>query len=171
MAPISVVSKKQTEITLQWSALTGIATGNSAILSYNLYWDNATGTTNEQVIDSLVTTHKVTGLIGGKNYKFKIRAKNVYGPGTFSAEVTVLSSDIPDQIGIATVTILGTNVVVDWNAPAANDSPISKYKILFKKSDGTFVEDTVNCNGTNGTIKSETKCSVVMSQVMSLTGL
>ena len=63
-------------------------------------------------------------------------------------------------------------MVVDWNAPSANDTPILKYQIVFKKADGTtFIEDTANCSGTNGTIKTETKCSVVMSQVMTLTGL
>lgn len=127
MAAVTIVSKKQTEISLSWTALTGAATGNSAILSYSLFWDNATGTTSIQVIDSLVTTHKVTGLIGGQNYKFKIRARNIYDYGIFSSEVTSLASDIPDQIGIATVSIVGTNVVVDWAAPNANNTPILKY--------------------------------------------
>lgn len=46
MDVVQIVSKKQTEISLAWTALTGVETGNSDILSYNLFWDNATGTTN-----------------------------------------------------------------------------------------------------------------------------
>jgi hypothetical protein len=46
MGPLSVVSKRETEITLSWSELTGAATGNSDILSYNLYWDDNTGVTS-----------------------------------------------------------------------------------------------------------------------------
>ena len=46
MGPLSVVSKRETEITLSWSELTGVATGNSDILSYNLYWDDNTGVTS-----------------------------------------------------------------------------------------------------------------------------
>lgn len=41
MGPISVMSKTETEITLTWSSITGVATGNSEITSYNLYWDKA----------------------------------------------------------------------------------------------------------------------------------
>ena len=80
---------------MSWTALTGAATGNSNILSYNLFWDNATGTSNIQVLDKVVTTHKVTGLVGGKNYKFKVRAGNVYGYGEFANEVTTLTAETP----------------------------------------------------------------------------
>jgi len=96
MGIVTVTSKLQTEISLSWTALTGTATGNSAILSYNLYWDNALGTTNIEVIDSLVTSHTLTGLVGGQNYLFKVRAKNIYDYGDFSSEVSVLASDVPD---------------------------------------------------------------------------
>lgn len=55
MGPLSVISKTETEITLAWSPLTGIATGNSAITSYSLYWDNNSGTVNVLVVSDLVT--------------------------------------------------------------------------------------------------------------------
>jgi hypothetical protein len=46
MGPISVISKTETEISLTWSTLGSVsATGDSSITSYNLYWDNASGTT------------------------------------------------------------------------------------------------------------------------------
>jgi len=61
--------------------LTGTQTGNSPILSYNLYWDNASGSTVYELEDELVTTFTVTGLTGGQNYSFKVRARNVYGYG------------------------------------------------------------------------------------------
>ena len=46
MGPISVISKTETEITLAWSSITGVATGNSEITTYNLYWDNSNGDIN-----------------------------------------------------------------------------------------------------------------------------
>jgi hypothetical protein len=76
--------------------LTAINTGNSAILGYTLYFDNASGTTNIELIDTLLTTFNVEGLTGGLNYKFKISARNVYGSGLFSDEVIVIASDVPD---------------------------------------------------------------------------
>jgi len=54
MGPISVISKTETEITLSWGSLTGIATGNSEITAYNLYWDNNSGTTDMLIISALV---------------------------------------------------------------------------------------------------------------------
>jgi hypothetical protein len=65
-------------------------------LSYNLYWDNASGTTVYELVDSLVTSFTVTGLTGGLNYSFKVRARNVYGYGQqFSTELLVQASDLP----------------------------------------------------------------------------
>lgn len=55
MGPLSVISKTETEITLAWSPLTGVATGNSLITSYNLYWDNNSGTVNILVVSGLMT--------------------------------------------------------------------------------------------------------------------
>lgn len=54
MGPISVISKTETEITLAWSSITGIATGNSEITSYNLYWDNGNGDINMIVVQGLL---------------------------------------------------------------------------------------------------------------------
>jgi len=78
----TVVLQTDTTITVQWTALTGTQTGNSPILSYNLYWDNSSGTAVYELTDSFVTTFTVTGLTGGQNYIFKVRARNVYGYGS-----------------------------------------------------------------------------------------
>jgi hypothetical protein len=70
MGPLSVVSKRETEITLSWSSLIGIATGNSDILSYNLYWDDNTGIPSILLASDLITNFTVKGTSGGKTYKF-----------------------------------------------------------------------------------------------------
>ncbi len=75
--------------------MTGTAAGNSDILSYSLYWDNGSGTSNIELTDSLVTSYTVSGLTGGATYLFKVRARNVYGYGTFSSELTFVPSDVP----------------------------------------------------------------------------
>ena len=46
-----------------------------------------------------------------------------------SDEVTVNASDVPDQIAIPTVTIVGTNVQVSWIAPFSNYEPLLKYEV------------------------------------------
>ena len=82
-----------------------------------LYWDNASGLTTIELIDALVTTYTVTGLTGGLNYKFTVRAVNVYGFGSFSNVLVVQASDLPGQPNIATVSLYATNVVISWVAP------------------------------------------------------
>jgi hypothetical protein len=62
-----------------------------------------------------VTTFTVTGLTGGKNYSFKVRARNVYGYGQqFSSELIVQASDLPGQPNIVSVGLDSTNVVISW---------------------------------------------------------
>lgn len=60
-------------IQVNWTALsTAAETGNSAILSYRLYWDNQGGTTSYYLMDSLTTSFNVTGLFPHLAYKFKV---------------------------------------------------------------------------------------------------
>lgn len=90
MAAPTIVLQTDTTIQVKWVELSGAQTGNSPILSYNLYWDNASGSSVYELVDSLVTTFTVTGLTGGLNYSFKVRARNVYGYGQqFSNELLV----------------------------------------------------------------------------------
>ena len=68
MAQPNVYMHTDTMITVQWAALTGVLAGNSAILSYDLYWDNASGQTIYNLDESLNTNFTVQGLQGGKSY-------------------------------------------------------------------------------------------------------
>jgi molybdopterin-binding protein len=44
--------------------------------------------------------------------------------------------------------VSGSNVIVTWVAPSNGGSPISKYTITFRQSDGiTYTENTAICNG------------------------
>jgi hypothetical protein len=89
MPDVTITSYTDTEIVTTWASLTGTATGNSAIISYNLFWNSGTSATADTlVIDSLTNTYTFSGLTGGSTYIFSVRAKNIYGYGTFSNEVT-----------------------------------------------------------------------------------
>ena len=75
MATPSYSSLSESSVTITWTALSGDANiGGTAITTYNLYWDNGTGTTSISVENSLVTSKTVPGLVGGTIYKFKVRA-------------------------------------------------------------------------------------------------
>jgi hypothetical protein len=134
-APVEV-SRTDSTIVVSWAELTGATTGNSAITSYNLYWDNNTGTSSLELTDSLVTQWTVTGLTSAGIYKFKVRANNIYGYGDFSAESSFEASHNPGKTAIPTVALSGTSVQVSWTEPDPHGSPITAYEVLFKKADG-----------------------------------
>jgi hypothetical protein len=95
---LTLTSTSSTSIQVDWSTLTGTSTGGSAITSYNLYWDNNSGTPSISLLDSLVTTDTITGLTAGNTYIFKVRAKNIYGPGPFSSSVSITVSAVPNTM-------------------------------------------------------------------------
>jgi hypothetical protein len=97
-------------MTVGWTAPTGSATGNSAIISYDLYWDAGSGSPTFQLTDTNVNQYTIQGLIAGVNYIFKVRSKNIYGYGLYSASpfTTIQSSDVPDIMAPITTTIVGT---------------------------------------------------------------
>lgn len=133
-APVQVYSTDNT-IEVTWPELTGDATGNSEILSYNLLWDDGTSTLDIELCDTLVTSFTVTGLVGGADYSFKVRARNIYDYGDFSTDYLVEASDLPSKPQIPTVSLSGTDVIVAWIAPASHFAQIEQYEILFMKAD------------------------------------
>jgi hypothetical protein len=86
MGPISVLQKTESEITLAWAPLDGsIQTGDSEILAYNLYWDNASEELPTiRLLSSLETQFKVKGTKGGLSYTFVVKAENIFGEGMAS---------------------------------------------------------------------------------------
>jgi len=169
MSAPTLVSKSDQTIAIEWTALVDPATGNSAIVSYNLYWDEATTTVDIELTDTLTTTFDVNGLTGGETYLFKVRAYNIYGYGDFSAELSVKASDVPGNLNIPTVTLDGIDVKITWEAPDNHDETIDAYEVLFKKADGTYVEDTVNCDASSDPVFSALTCSIPMIEIPTLT--
>jgi hypothetical protein len=173
MAPPVVTAVTEAQISLQWTALTAPGDGNSAVLAYNAYWDNGSGTTNIALLDGLATTAVVPGLTGGTTYRFKVRARNIYGNGAFSTELAVLASDLPDKVAIPTVAVAAASVdvTVTWDAPGDHAAPLDAYEVLLRKADGSFVDGSSSCNSGAGPSLAGASCAIPMTTVSSLTGL
>lgn len=95
-------------ITVKWTAFTEgtTGTGNSPILSYELKWDSGSGSVIYTLTDTLVTQYTVTGLTGGAEYKFKVRARNIYGYSSdYSDTTTIQASHVPQVMPILTTEI------------------------------------------------------------------
>lgn len=79
------------------------------------------------MIDSLITTYTITGLTAGNTYKFKIRAKNIYGSGSFSSDFSFKVASVPAAMSEVTVTEVTTNLEITWVAPNNRGDTIDSY--------------------------------------------
>lgn len=73
-----------------------------------------------------------SGVTAGALYKFKYRARNVYGWGPFSEEVTIKAARQPEQM-LPIETVIENNFVkVSWEYPTDNSDTVSEYEILVR---------------------------------------
>lgn len=101
-------------LVIGWNAITSNAdTGASAITSYQLdqfdgisSWLDLKGFSS----DDTALTYTVSSLTAGNSYKFRLRAKNSYGWGPYSSEVTMVPSAVPSTMVAPTTSNVGTNV-------------------------------------------------------------
>lgn len=143
LAPSQGSSTSETQIEVNWNALTGDNTGGVAILSYNLQWDNAGVWADLQGdISSLSTAltylKDSTGLTAGNSYSFRVRAYNVHGWGPFSSVATIKAASFPSQPSPPTVTLNNILVMISWNDPYANSGTINGYKVFISDNMGTY---------------------------------
>lgn len=59
-----------------------------------------------------------------------MRAKNVYGWGPYSSEVTIKPAEVPSKMSVPTTTIDGSNVRVSFSAGVDNGETITHYQIV-----------------------------------------
>jgi len=166
----TLVSKTETEAEVQWSTLTAPNNGDSDIIEYQLYYDNGSGTPNIKIASGLITSYTVSGLSISNTYEFVVKAVNIYGEGPESAiPLSMIPSDKPGQVDIVSISLSGTEVHINWNAPNDHNSALTEYDIQIMKSDGTF-DTHADCDGTDATIKSDTECFIEMLDIPALTG-
>jgi hypothetical protein len=109
----------------------------------------------------------VSGISPGIQFKFQVRAKNMWGWGPFSTVLPVTPSAKPDQMP----TVVTTNddqsgdVVMTWVIPSDNSSPITSYKIEFLDANAlVWSQLTTHCDGTNSAIMVAHQCTIPMAK-------
>ena len=171
----SQTSTNQIQIT--WDSLSArrlASSGGSPIISYNLQWDSGSNGLNWYDLVGvqpayLSTSYLVTtGVVQGQSYEFRIRAKNIYGWGEFSDQITIRASTYPQQITSITTSIDSSTggLRIDWVAPFANGESIDSYKVEIATTAAktAWARDLVNCPGTDPTI---TSCLIPMLSLQS----
>lgn len=142
----------------------GANNGGTYVLDYRLSYDQGVG--EWVVLYSGITNTNivVTDLTPGMEYHFKVQSRNSFGFSDYSTELIVLSGFVPFQPDPPTTRVSGAFVVIEWQAPTSNGSPIISYKIEVRHSDFlTFSEDVSNCDGTQLSVITATACSIPLS--------
>jgi hypothetical protein len=68
-----------------------------------------------------VTYTKASGITTGTTYKFRIKARNQWGDGDFSSDVSILAASAPATMSAPITSIHASgDVVITWVAPSAN---------------------------------------------------
>jgi hypothetical protein len=87
--------------------------------------------------------------LGGQSVYAKVQATNIDGPSSLSAagNGAVMPPTVPATPAAPTVTILGTNVEINWTAPADGGSAIISYSVwIFSYASNYFEIETTYCS-------------------------
>jgi len=107
------------------------------------------------------TSYTMTLATQGTSYRFKVEAKNSVGFSLYSNEITVLAAQAPNQPVAPTTSIVGQSVQISWTSPNNRGATIISYIIKIGTSDNlTFIQDLVNCDGSNAAIRDSQKCLI-----------
>jgi hypothetical protein len=147
---------------------TAAETGGSEILSYHVQWDQQTGGLSWQDVqgytapDVSTSIELTSGVTPGLDYQVRVRARNIYGYGDYSAVTTIRAAQEPDAVAPASLSsvVSGTNVAFSWTAPDANEDPITAYRVLIRQADGGSSEESTYCNGADPAILAAAACDV-----------
>lgn len=168
--PTRGAASTESSIVVEWTApSTQAETGGSSITGYEIVWDAGDGsadTTLAGLVSSYTSTSYTqgSGLTEGDDYLFKVRAKNIYGWGPYSAVATIAASSVPDAMATVTTSVVSGEVKINFAAPGDNGDTITGYDLEIRYSDGTtYAEETTNCDGSDGTIKTNMYCTIPMT--------
>lgn len=152
--------------------------GGSAIISYSLEVDDGAGGSFIEIVGgsplsapyTLNSKVVTTAVASGATYRVRYRTYNVHGWGDYSPEGSITAATVPDSTDEPSLTISGTDVLISWTAPSDTGGAgvaITQYKIELLLTDGTYREDTTNCDGTDSAVVAAASCSIPMATLTS----
>ncbi|MYE01874.1 MAG: hypothetical protein F4Y03_11470, partial [Alphaproteobacteria bacterium] len=133
------------EVLLEWEPL-----GDPTVI----FWQYSDGTTGGDVrwIDipgsgAATTRQRVTGLVNGTDYGFRIRAVNSSGHGAASGEATAVPANLPEEPTGFTAAPGDGMVLLEWDK--TNDPAVTGWEYNWRRSDGPFEEDWAHILGSS----------------------
>ena len=73
----------------------------------------------------------------------------------------------PEKPIIPSTTVVTNYVILNWEAPVDNGSPITGYKVYIRKADFTFIVDPSVCDGLDYLVMQNTQCIVMLDKLTS----
>lgn len=114
------------------------------------------------------TSYIATSLTAGTTYEFKVESRNQYDYSEYSSTLTILSAYIAAVPDSVVTTIEGSSVKVAWSLSTDNGAPVTEYKVYIKEmdTDTTFIQENVDCVGTDSTVISNKYCHVTIATLI-----
>lgn len=131
--PTNGANTSHLQLHVEWNALQNDNTGGTAILEYELQWDEGHSTAYVALHTADVLQHTTTNVSETITYKLIYRARNIYGWGPVSDSVSILVASVPSQILNPVITSMnGVSVKFEWLlSPDANGADVTAYRIKF----------------------------------------
>src|SRR5205814_1316495 len=124
------------KVTLSWTAP---ASGGAQVAGYNVYKGTKSGGETGPVNGSSLVTatgYKVTGLVNGTTYYFRVTAVNKLCLRDAPAVAKAVPVTVPGAPAGLTATASDGKVTLSWTAPASGGAPITGYKVYQGSSPG-----------------------------------
>ena len=97
------------------------------------------------------------------NYKFRVRAKNIYDWGIWSPEATLFTSDVPLGTLSITMTITNMNIKISWAKPFENYNSLDKYRLYVRDTTGIdWNLEEASCDASLPQVVTERFCLIPM---------
>jgi len=136
------------------------------VIDYRVSTDQATNTWVVIVTGITSQSFTMTTVTAGLIYNFRVESRSLFGYSSYSQIYPILAATVPDQPSIPTTSVHINNLIVDWQAPYDQGSPIIGYRIYIRAADGvSFAEELTHCDGSDLTIRTNTVCSIPLTLI------
>lgn len=89
--------------------------------------------------------------------------------GWSGSSTGIIGTSVPTLQLAPTVGQSGTMVSITWDEPTTNNAVITSYKVFILAHSGSYIENTLVCDGSLSTVIASRKCLVPMSSLTSST--
>ena len=169
--PVVSIEAGHEQLVVSWQAP---ADNRAAITGYTVQWKSGAqayealdAASPERTATVTDTSHTIMDLTNGMAYMVQVRATNAVGSGPWSDEQSGTPASVPDKPENVMVTAGNSQLMVSWQAPAANHADgITGYTVQWKMAgQDDYVQANAAADATSHTIMGLTNGMAYMVQV------